>query len=56
MCIILFTCCFNTCAYRDPHGIATKKDKILSVLMIGLAVFSNLMAIYSNVISLFGKK
>ncbi|TKY73182.1 Sodium-coupled neutral amino acid transporter 3 [Spatholobus suberectus] len=36
-------------ALRDPHGIATKKDKILSIVMIFLAVFSNVVAIYSNV-------
>ncbi|KAF8399238.1 hypothetical protein HHK36_015103 [Tetracentron sinense] len=40
---------------RDPHGIATKKDKILSVFMIVLAVFSNMVAIYSDAYSLFKK-
>ncbi|KAK3039768.1 hypothetical protein RJ639_027081 [Escallonia herrerae] len=28
-------------ALRDAHGIATKKDKIISIFMIGLAVFAN---------------
>ncbi|WRX20411.1 Amino acid transporter [Theobroma cacao] len=36
----------------DPHGIATKKDKILSVFMIIVAVFSNVAAIYSDAYSL----
>ncbi|KAK7354286.1 hypothetical protein VNO80_19745 [Phaseolus coccineus] len=40
---------------RDPHGIATKKDKILSIVMIFLAVFSNAVAIYSNADALFRK-
>lgn len=40
---------------RDTHGIATKRDKILSVLMIVLAVFSSLVAIYSDAYSLFKK-
>ncbi|XP_068637813.1 amino acid transporter AVT6A-like [Aristolochia californica] len=40
---------------RDTHGIATKKDKILSVFMIALAVFSNAVAIYSDANSLFKK-
>ncbi|XP_010257883.1 PREDICTED: sodium-coupled neutral amino acid transporter 2 [Nelumbo nucifera] len=42
-------------ALRDPHGIATKKDKILSVFMIVLAVFSNLVAIYSDAYALIKK-
>ncbi|XP_050383209.1 amino acid transporter AVT6B-like [Argentina anserina] len=37
---------------KDPHCIATTKDKIVSVSMIILAVFANLMAIYSNLSSL----
>ncbi|XP_047182500.1 amino acid transporter AVT6A-like [Vigna umbellata] len=41
---------------RDPHGISTKKDKVLSIVMIFLAVFSNVVAIYSNAESLFGKR
>lgn len=42
-------------ALRDTHGIATQKDKILSVFMIGLAVFSNSVAIYSDAYALFKK-
>ncbi|CAM8987676.1 unnamed protein product [Rhodiola kirilowii] len=38
---------------KDRYGIATKKDKILAVLMIVLAVFSNLVAIYSDAYALF---
>ncbi|BFG26445.1 hypothetical protein CerSpe_127190 [Prunus speciosa] len=37
---------------KDPHCIATTKDKIVSVSMIILAVVSNVMAIYSNLSSL----
>ncbi|KAF9623584.1 hypothetical protein IFM89_003374 [Coptis chinensis] len=40
---------------RDPHGIATKKDKILSIFMIVLAVFSNAVALYSDATALFKK-
>ncbi|XP_075498701.1 amino acid transporter AVT6A-like [Primulina tabacum] len=40
---------------RDRYGIATKKDKILSIFMIVLAIFSNLVAIYSDTYSLFKK-
>ncbi|XP_054810594.1 amino acid transporter AVT6A-like [Prosopis cineraria] len=42
-------------ALRDPNGIATKKDKVLSIVMIVLAVFSNVVAIYSNVNAIFSK-
>ncbi|KAL8224321.1 hypothetical protein R6Q57_019796 [Mikania cordata] len=42
-------------AIRDVHGIATKGDKILSALMIGLAVFANAVAIYSDAYALFKK-
>ncbi|CAK7326432.1 unnamed protein product [Dovyalis caffra] len=38
---------------RDPHVVATKKDKVMSVFMIFLAVFSNLVAIYSDARALF---
>ncbi|KAH0461282.1 hypothetical protein IEQ34_008857 [Dendrobium chrysotoxum] len=38
---------------RDPHGIATLRDKLLSVIMIVLAVLSNGIAIYSDASSLF---
>ncbi|GAB4832468.1 hypothetical protein Ancab_006490 [Ancistrocladus abbreviatus] len=40
-------------ALKDPYGIATKKDKVLSGSLIVIAVFSDLMAIYSNASSLF---
>ncbi|XP_071916115.1 amino acid transporter AVT6A-like [Coffea arabica] len=40
---------------RDRHGIATKKDRILCIFMIVVAVFSNLVAIYSDAYSLFKK-
>ncbi|KAE8662394.1 Transmembrane amino acid transporter family protein isoform 3 [Hibiscus syriacus] len=33
---------------RDRHVISTTKDRILAIVMIVLAVFSNLVAIYSN--------
>lgn len=36
----------------DRHKIATKKDKILCIFMIVLAVFSNLVAIYSDAYAL----
>lgn len=39
----------------DRYGIATKKDKILCVFMIALAIFSNLVAIYSDAYALFKK-
>lgn len=42
-------------ALRDVHGIATKKDKVWSVFMIGLAVFANMVAIYSDAHALFNK-
>ncbi|BFG26446.1 hypothetical protein CerSpe_127200 [Prunus speciosa] len=37
---------------KDPHGIAWKKDKILSVFMIIVAVVSTVVAIYSDAYSL----
>ncbi|KAK7273252.1 hypothetical protein RIF29_14301 [Crotalaria pallida] len=37
---------------RDRYNIATKGDKILSVIMIVLAVFSNVVAIYSDAYAL----
>ncbi|KAM0943096.1 putative amino acid transporter, transmembrane domain-containing protein [Dioscorea sansibarensis] len=40
---------------KDKHGIASKGDKMLSGVMIILAVFSNAVAIYSNAHSLFSK-
>ncbi|KAJ3694758.1 hypothetical protein LUZ60_000135 [Juncus effusus] len=42
-------------ALRDRHGIATRKDMILSIVMIVLAVLSNAVAVYSDVYSLFHK-
>ncbi|KAL7190654.1 hypothetical protein ACSBR2_022852 [Camellia fascicularis] len=39
----------------DRHGIAAKKDKILSVFMIVLAVVSNAVAIYSDAYDLLKK-
>lgn len=42
-------------ALRDVQGIATKKDKVLSVFMICLAVFANIVAIYSDIQALFKK-
>ncbi|XP_021910798.1 amino acid transporter AVT6A-like [Carica papaya] len=45
----------GTIVLRDPHGIATKKDKIMSVFMISLAVFSNLIAIFSDASNLLKK-
>ncbi|XP_022844762.1 amino acid transporter AVT6A-like isoform X1 [Olea europaea var. sylvestris] len=40
---------------KDRYGIATKRDKILSIFMIVLAVFSNLVAIYSDAYALLKK-
>ncbi|CAN4079536.1 unnamed protein product [Withania somnifera] len=40
---------------RDQYGIATKRDKILCIFMIVLAVFSNLVAIYSDAYALIKK-
>ncbi|KAF0935512.1 hypothetical protein E2562_034303 [Oryza meyeriana var. granulata] len=37
---------------RDPYGIATKRDKILAVTMIVLAVLSNSMALYSDALNI----
>lgn len=42
-------------AIKDPHGIATTKDKVLASFMIGLAVFANLVAIYSDAYALIDK-
>jgi len=41
---------------RDPYGIATKRDKILAVTMIVLAVFSNSVALYSDTVNIFRRK
>ncbi|KAI9083372.1 hypothetical protein K1719_034586 [Acacia pycnantha] len=40
---------------RDKYNIATKTDKIMSVLMIVLAVFSNIVAICSDAFTLMKK-
>ncbi|XP_058778847.1 amino acid transporter AVT6A-like isoform X2 [Vicia villosa] len=40
---------------KDRYNIATKSDKILSVLMIVLAVLSNAVAIYSDAYALINK-
>ncbi|XP_039142263.1 amino acid transporter AVT6A-like [Dioscorea cayenensis subsp. rotundata] len=42
-------------ALRDPHGVATRRDKILSVFMITLAVLSNSIAISSDIFALVQK-
>ncbi|KAM7280320.1 hypothetical protein ACFE04_007454 [Oxalis oulophora] len=41
---------------RDRHNIATRRDKILCIFMIVLAVFSNLIAIYSDAYALIKKE
>ncbi|KAG0475128.1 hypothetical protein HPP92_014814 [Vanilla planifolia] len=41
---------------RDPHGIASLRDKLLSVLMTVLAVLSSGVAIYSDASSLFNSR
>ncbi|KAL6888364.1 hypothetical protein ACP4OV_009390 [Aristida adscensionis] len=41
---------------RDPYGIATNRDKVLSVTMIVLAVLSNSVALYSDALSIFYRK
>lgn len=51
-CILIFTFGFDLLFFRDPHGIAWKKDKILSVFMIIVAVVSSVVAIYSDAYSL----
>ncbi|KAG9148455.1 hypothetical protein Leryth_024456 [Lithospermum erythrorhizon] len=40
---------------RDKHGVATRNDKIICIFMIVLAVFSNLVAIYSDAYALLKK-
>ncbi|XP_075496422.1 amino acid transporter AVT6A-like [Primulina tabacum] len=40
---------------RDSHNIASKKEKILGVFMVGLAVFSCTIAIYSDSYAIFTK-
>ncbi|KAF6136771.1 hypothetical protein GIB67_020093 [Kingdonia uniflora] len=43
-------------ALRDSHGIATKNDKVMSWLMIILAVCSSTVAILSDIYSIFNTK
>ncbi|WOK98160.1 amino acid transporter AVT6A-like [Canna indica] len=40
---------------KDPHGVATRRDRILSVFMMVLAVASSAVAIYSDIHSAFDK-
>ncbi|KAI4337090.1 hypothetical protein L6164_015544 [Bauhinia variegata] len=40
-------------ALRDTHGVATKKDRLVSCLMIFLAVSSSIIAISSDLYSIF---
>ncbi|KAI3961945.1 hypothetical protein MKW92_003221 [Papaver armeniacum] len=40
---------------RDVHGISTTKDKTLAVLMMGLAVITSSIAIFSNITSLVAR-
>ncbi|KAI3891765.1 hypothetical protein MKX03_020903 [Papaver bracteatum] len=40
---------------RDVHGISTTNDKTLAVLMIGLAVITSSIAIFSNITSLVAR-
>ncbi|KAH9619879.1 hypothetical protein KSS87_002133 [Heliosperma pusillum] len=40
---------------RDHYGIATTKEKSLAILMIVLAVFSNVVAIYSDAYAMINK-
>ncbi|KAF8410264.1 hypothetical protein HHK36_002789 [Tetracentron sinense] len=43
-------------ALRDSHGIATKNDRIVSLVMISLAVSSSTVAISSDLYSIFNDK
>nr|GMC47708.1 sodium-coupled neutral amino acid transporter 5-like [Ipomoea batatas] len=40
-------------ALKDPHGIATKNDKVMSWVMIVTAVFSSTVAICSDIYNIF---
>jgi hypothetical protein len=42
--------------YRDPYGVSTKRDKVLAVTMIVLAVVSNSVALYSDALNIFYRK
>ncbi|KAG2649125.1 hypothetical protein PVAP13_1NG087100 [Panicum virgatum] len=41
---------------RDPYGVSTKRDKVLAVTMIVLAVVSNSVALYSDTLNIFYRK
>jgi len=41
---------------RDPYGVSTKRDKVLAVTMIVLAVVSNSVALYSDALNIFYRK
>ncbi|GJM90468.1 hypothetical protein PR202_ga06749 [Eleusine coracana subsp. coracana] len=41
---------------RDPYDVATKRDKVLAVTMIVLAVVSNAVALYSDALNIFYRK
>ncbi|XP_019156665.1 PREDICTED: sodium-coupled neutral amino acid transporter 5-like [Ipomoea nil] len=40
-------------ALKDPHGVATKNDKVMSWIMIVTAVFSNTVAICCDIYNIF---
>ncbi|KAK6133780.1 hypothetical protein DH2020_032491 [Rehmannia glutinosa] len=42
-------------ALRDSHGVTCRKEKILAVFMVGLAVFASLVAIYSDAYAIFSR-
>jgi solute carrier family 38 (sodium-coupled neutral amino acid transporter), member 2 len=42
--------------HRDPYDVATMRDKVLAVTMIGLAVVSNAVALYSDALNIFYRK
>lgn len=53
--VVLVCCYYFFWIYRNRHDIATEKDKVLGVLMIVLAVLSNLVAVYRDAHALFKK-
>ncbi|KAK6116400.1 hypothetical protein DH2020_049862 [Rehmannia glutinosa] len=42
-------------AFQDSHGVTSRKEKILAVFMVGLAVFASLVAIYSDAYAIFSR-
>ncbi|GFP87276.1 hypothetical protein PHJA_000871300 [Phtheirospermum japonicum] len=54
-CSNLWACLAAHAARPDAHGISSRKDKILAVFMIGLAVFASFVAIYSDAYAIFKK-